>query len=158
MKLYLIRHTDAVQVGEGGVSDSERYLTSEGRAEARRVAGKLSKKGAKFDGILTSPYVRAVQTAEIVAAHAGFEAIVEALPALASGRWSRRGIAEALSPRPASGQFALVGHNPDMEEMASALMGVSGTAVTFRKGTVGCFEVDGDPFQAQARLVWTVEA
>lgn len=156
MKIYLIRHADAVRGDWEGVGDAERYLTVRGRAEMRGVADRLSSMGVAFDGMLTSPFVRAVQTAEIVAAAAGFEGPVEACPALEAGRWTRKAIADALASRPSSGGYALVGHNPDMERIASALLQVSGGAVPFEKGTVCLVEADGTPFAEGARFGWVL--
>jgi phosphohistidine phosphatase len=156
MKIYLIRHGDAVEVGEGEVKEVERYLTARGREEMRRVAEKLVEMGVRFDGVLTSPLVRAVQTAEIVVAAVGFEGPVEACPALAAGRWTRKAIAEALAERDLSGSYALVGHNPDMERIASALLGVSAVVVPFEKGTVCLIEGEGEPFQNEGRFRWAL--
>jgi len=64
MKLYLLRHATAVDVA---LSDAERELTREGREEARIAGAALAELGVKVSHILTSPLVRARQTAEIVA-------------------------------------------------------------------------------------------
>lgn len=157
MKIYLIRHADAVDAGERGVKEAERYLTGRGRTEIRRVAEKLAVLGVGLDGMLTSPLVRAVQTAEIVAAALGFDEPVEACPALEAGRWTRKSIAEALADRSSSGSYALVGHNPDMEQIASALLKASCDAVPFKKGTVCLIEVKGEPFKDEARFVWMLQ-
>lgn len=156
MKIYLIRHADAVEVGEGEVRETDRYLTARGREDMRRVAGKLAELGVRFDGVLTSPLVRAVQTAEIVVAAVGFDGPVEACPALAAGRWTRKAVAAALAERSPSGSYALVGHNPDMERIASALLGAPAVVVPFEKGTVCLIEGDGEVFQEEARFVWVL--
>lgn len=157
MKIYLIRHADAVDAGEGGVKEAERYLTVKGRADMRRVAEKLAALGVNFDGVLTSPLVRAVQTAEIVAVALGFSGLVEVCRALEAGRWKPRSIAKVLTNRSLSGSYALVGHNPDMEEIASALLNVPEGAVPFQKGAVCLIEVDGAPFSGEARFRWMLQ-
>lgn len=154
MKIYLIRHADAVDAGEGGVKEAERYLTVRGRADMRRVAEKLAAMSVAFDGVLTSPFVRAVQTAEIAATALGFSGLVEVCRALEAGRWKPKSISGALADRSPSGSYALVGHNPDMEEIASALLSVPDGAVPFQKGAVCLIEVDGIPFSGEARFVW----
>lgn len=154
MKIYLIRHADAVDAGEGGVKEAERYLTVKGRADMRRVAEKLAAMGVAFDSVLTSPFVRAVQTAEIIATAFGFSGLVEVCRALEAGRWKPKSISGALADRSSSGSYALVGHNPDMEEVASALLSVPDGAVPFQKGAACLIEVDGIPFSGEARFVW----
>ena len=74
MDLYLLRHAIAEDIAEGGHgADSERRLTSEGARKMRRIAEGLKDAGLGFDLILSSPCVRARQTAEIVAAVFGLK-------------------------------------------------------------------------------------
>src|SRR6478752_7669852 len=65
MRVTLIRHAEA---GDDAPRDEARALTSRGRADARRLGRVLARRGVRFSTIVTSPLVRAVQTAEIVAA------------------------------------------------------------------------------------------
>ena len=68
MNLYIIRHAIAVNEGTDGYeSDSERPLTDKGRKKMREIAKGLRNLGVEFDLILSSPYVRARETAEILA-------------------------------------------------------------------------------------------
>jgi len=68
MNLYIIRHAIAVDEGADGYeSDSERPLTDKGRKKMRGIAKGLRNIGVEFDLILSSPYVRARETAEILA-------------------------------------------------------------------------------------------
>jgi phosphohistidine phosphatase len=68
MNLYIIRHAIAVDEGTAGYeSDSERPLTDKGRKKMRQIARGLRNLGVEFDLILSSPYVRARETAEILA-------------------------------------------------------------------------------------------
>ncbi|HEX8087437.1 MAG TPA: histidine phosphatase family protein, partial [Blastocatellia bacterium] len=72
MELYVIRHAIAQQLGrKNDFADEKRALTSEGRERMREAAKGLCKLGVEFDVILTSPLVRAVETAEIMAAALG---------------------------------------------------------------------------------------
>jgi len=69
MDLYIIRHAIAESLGkENEFSDDRRALTEEGRDRMREIAKGLHRLGAEFDLILTSPLVRAVETAQVVAA------------------------------------------------------------------------------------------
>src|ERR1700736_2440977 len=70
MQLYLIRHADAVPLGEAGIiDDPSRPLTAKGEAQARLVGEGLSRRGIKLQTLLTSPLVRARQTADAIANH-----------------------------------------------------------------------------------------
>ena len=69
MRITLIRHGEA---GEDAPRDEERSLTKGGRAEVRRVGQALERAGVHFGAVVTSPLVRAVQTAEITAAAVGY--------------------------------------------------------------------------------------
>ncbi|MEM9493488.1 MAG: phosphoglycerate mutase family protein, partial [Myxococcota bacterium] len=66
MKLYLIRHSNAVDAGDG-ISDGHRFLSAEGRTRCREVGRVLREAGVTLDAVVTSPLVRAVQTAELLA-------------------------------------------------------------------------------------------
>ena len=68
MKLYLVRHSNAVDPGSPEYEDdSQRPLTEKGRDKMERIASALKGLGAEPDRILSSPYARAKQTAEILA-------------------------------------------------------------------------------------------
>jgi len=69
MIVYLMRHAEAVEAGEAAC-DEWRYLTEQGRTSAERTARQISAHGRKPRLIMTSPLVRAVQTAQIAAAYA----------------------------------------------------------------------------------------
>src|SRR5215207_9309159 len=68
MEIYVVRHAIAVEQGTPGYeSDSQRPLTDKGRRKMRQIARALRNLGVEFDLILSSPYVRARETAEILA-------------------------------------------------------------------------------------------
>ena len=67
MELYLIRHADALALGERGISeDAERPLSEKGEDQARAAAAALRKRGIELDRLYTSPLLRAHQTADIL--------------------------------------------------------------------------------------------
>lgn len=84
MKIYLVRHANAVPDGPGLI-DEHRFLSGKGRQVALAVGGRLAEEGVELDAVLTSPLVRAVQTAELVARAVGFQGEVQTLAALAPG-------------------------------------------------------------------------
>ena len=120
MRLYLIRHGKAVSAGLA-TSDAERPLSPEGREATERVAKRLRGLGVEWGLILTSPLVRARQTAEILRGVGLAPSVEEAgelgpggelaawLPFLAS--WRKEG----------RGDLAAVGHLPNLALWAESL-------------------------------------
>ena len=70
MMLYIVRHGIAVDIGTNGVtSDATRMLSEEGRRKTNEIGASLAVLGVTADIILTSPLVRAYETAEILNRH-----------------------------------------------------------------------------------------
>src|SRR5262245_39952998 len=106
MRIYLIRHAHAVDEGRD-VPDEARWLNATGRGAAGVVGAKLREAGHSFDAVLTSPLVRAVQTAELVAAAVGYPGEIVASRALEPGVPPRAVVGE-LAAQGVS--VAVVGH------------------------------------------------
>ena len=151
MKLYLVRHAEAIE-RSATTPDGSRYLTTKGRVSFRKIARRARKAGAVPDVIFTSPLLRSVQTAEILAErlkHKG-EVVVTGelspgfdLPAL------RALLASAGNPAEA----AFVGHEPDLGGIAAALMSVPG-GFPLRKGAVVALETDKRAPKGTAKFLW----
>jgi phosphohistidine phosphatase len=139
-RVYLVRHAKAEE--EGGAGDDARRLTAEGRRRFRALAGALNQR-LSISRILTSPYRRARETAEILAAGAGVR--IEEDDALASGRSSGQELL-ALARRAGAGA-ALVGHNP---EMAEAVALAAGRHEKVRPGAIAAVDLVG----GRAVLAW----
>ncbi|MEH2398189.1 phosphohistidine phosphatase SixA [Nostoc sp.] len=139
MELYLIRHGIAEDKGLG-IKDEERSLTKEGRQKTEKVAQKLVKLGLSFDLILTSPLVRARQTAEILIAEK-LSSQLEESSHLAHDRQISSWLKDWLEPRNYSKntQLALVGHEPDLTNWAEILLWgeVKASLVLKKAGMIG---------------------
>jgi phosphohistidine phosphatase len=135
VKIYLIRHAAAVDPGQG-VSDTHRYLTAAGRHTCRQVGRLLRETGVQFDAMVTSPLVRAVQTAEILADAVDYLGTIESHTAFTPGAHPRVACKEILERGSA---VAVVGHEPGLSDLAAFLVGQPGFA-PFRKTQVSCFE------------------
>lgn len=131
MKVILIRHAHAVEDLDAH-SDDSRHLTVRGRGTARKVGERLRADGIAFDALVTSPLVRAVQTAELVAQGARYGGEIEAVVALGPGGGVRRA-AEELQGRGEA--VVAVGHEPSISALAAHLTGRSSHAA-LRKGQV----------------------
>jgi phosphohistidine phosphatase len=139
VQLYLVRHAIAHERGEAWPDDRLRPLTEAGAARMVRQAHGLAEIGVTFDVIVTSPLVRARQTADILAdAFPAAPRIVET-PALAPGR-SPKDAASALREFTRRTSLALVGHEPGLGELAAWLIGLR-SPLEFKKGSVALIEV-----------------
>ncbi len=119
MKVFLIRHSRAVSEGPR-LGDEQRYLSPEGRAIARAVGERLAREGVTFDAMLTSPLVRAVQTAELVAQGVGYGGGIVAYFGLAPGV-PPRVVAEEITAHGVA--VAVVGHEPGISALGAHLVG-----------------------------------
>jgi len=153
MNLYLVRHGIAEEAAASG-RDADRQLTREGREKMRRVAEGLKALGLRFDLILTSPYPRATETAEIVAAALG-GAETRVLPELAAGA-DISSLLAALRPYRQVDELALVGHQPDLGLLGSQVMtgAPSLCPLVLKKGSVACFEIPTPRGSLRGELGW----
>jgi phosphohistidine phosphatase len=142
MRAFLIRHAEAVSE-ELNISDETRWLTQAGRDMVMRVGAHLAGIGIAFDAVLTSPLVRAVQTAELIARATGYAREVKAVEALGPSGFIRAFAADLGSQGDA---VAVVGHEPSMSALGATLC--SGRAFpSFRKCEVMLVEAEGLVFR-----------
>jgi phosphohistidine phosphatase len=121
LELYLIRHGIAAPL-EGYASDRDRPLTDEGKQKTKKVAQRLAKLDLHFDLILTSPLLRARQTAEILQG-AGLSSDVEVSSHLAFDGNIHAWLAWLENwPHKQNGCLALVGHEPSLAAWAETLI------------------------------------
>jgi phosphohistidine phosphatase len=154
--LYLIRHADAVPLGEGGDStDANRPLTPTGENQAKNLASTLQSKAIPLGVLLTSPLVRARQTAEGVA-HAWSTSAPEIRDCedLAPGG-KRRRLSRLLKGLNVD-HVGLVGHEPDLGLLAAWLIGSKKAQVCLAKAGVARISCDGPPGKGKGSLVWMV--
>ena len=151
-KLFLVRHAIAEERGPSWPDDSKRPLTRKGMDRMREVAQGLAAAGVEFDEILTSPFTRAQQTAEVLAEAYGRPPRITRFDALAAGGPPAAVINE-LGRFAKRGSLALVGHEPSLGELVAALVGAS-QAIPFKKGGVCCVVVDDLPPTEPAALEW----
>ena len=153
----VIRHGAAEDSAPSGL-DADRPLTAEGHAAMTAAAIGLTASARAPDLILTSPFVRARQTAEIVAE--AFQVHeVETVDVLASGA-TAADILAALAQRCASagGSFAVVGHEPDLGRFVSYALAASTRGFhSLRKGSACLLEFPAMPRAGNATLEWAME-
>jgi phosphohistidine phosphatase len=148
MELYLLRHGIAADMGPEASGDAGRPLTEEGIAKMQEEARGLRQLGLRLDVLLSSPLVRARQTAEIVGRALNIE--MQLADALAPGCDLAR-LRGLLGEQRGAERVMIVGHEPDFSELTSTLTG--GSRVLFKKG--GLARVDTAVLeQGGGVLVW----
>lgn len=153
MLLYLVRHAIAEDRGEAWPDDTLRPLTAQGRARMERQVKGLVAIGVQIDEILTSPLVRARQTADILAHGLPGRPRVRDFPPLEPGRRPKDAMA-ALGDFSRRKSLALVGHEPGLGELAAALIGLR-APLELKKGAVVLIEAPMmPPAAASGALRW----
>ncbi len=140
MELYILRHGIASD-GEAGQPDSGRTLTPEGRKKLRAMLHSVAAAGVAPSLILTSPYKRAVQTAQIAAAALGYGGELLRTNALVPGS-TPQAVWEEVRVHRDERQVVLAGHEPLLSATAGFLLGCPPMAIEFKKGTMARIDVD----------------
>lgn len=147
-ELYLLRHADAGDPGEWRGDDAARPLSDKGRRQASALGRFLGRRGFVPDHVLSSPRMRARQTAEFLAVTTKMRVELDErlagtldLPAL-----------EALLSEVDGRRIMLVGHDPDFSELAATLIGSSTVALS--KGTLARIDIALPLRPGGGRLRW----
>jgi len=156
MNLLLIRHALAEPRDDSlaaGRKDAERALLPRGRRRMRDGARGLHALVSGIDLVVTSPYVRARQTADLVCESFGGVDCIEH-EALAPGHAPEE-IAGWLAGRSAEETLALVGHEPDLSLLTSWFVAGRSTPIfDFGKGGAALLELEQGVGEGRARLAW----
>ncbi len=137
-QLWLLRHGEAEP--HGARTDAERRLTERGEEQARAAGRALAALGLRFQAVMTSEKVRALDTATLACAPLGVEPVVFA--PLADGFDAADG-RELVGP---DERVLVVGHNPDLADVVHDL---TGATVELKKGGVAGIVLEG----SRGRLV-----
>ena len=155
MDLYIVRHAAAFgRDPDRWPDDSKRQLSPEGEEEFRLAARGLARIAPQVDAILSSPYRRAWQTAQILAGLDSWPA-PKSSPVLEPTLPPEKAVA-ALEAYSEAGSVAVVGHRPGLHELAAYLLtGESdGLKITIEKGGVVCVGFDGPAEPGAGELRW----
>lgn len=151
LQLYLLRHADAGDPMAWPGDDAERPLSAKGKRQARRLGKLLADVGWKPDLILTSPKVRAADTARLVGRAVDVKPDEEVR--LASG-FDLSDVATMLAAHPDAKRVVLVGHDPDFSAVASTLVGA---AIELRKGAIARIDLENaKPAAGRGALRWLI--
>lgn len=155
MNLYIIRHAIAIDEGTPEYEqDSERPLTDKGKKKMRQIAKGLRTLGADFDLILASPYVRAKETAEILADVFKVKTDIAFSDNLIPMGDPDLLIAE-MNEKYSANSIALIGHEPHLTALISLLIADNtGVDITLKKGGVCRLSADDLHHTRKAALEW----
>ena len=154
-ELYIMRHGLAVACGSVGFADdAQRTLLPEGKEKMREIAEGLKRLGLELDWVVSSPLVRAVETAKIIAESLASTGTVDVCDAMRPGG-SPEDVIAFLAKRPSRTRVLVVGHEPDLNELAARLIGAGSQAnLGLKKG--GCCMVSFEEFppRSPGQLEW----
>jgi phosphohistidine phosphatase len=153
MELYMIRHAQAVALGQNNIQiDEDRPLTSAGVEQAKAVAAGLQRKGVALQVILTSPLLRARQTAEgMLKAWSGAAPEVQVCDQLAPGQKPRKlaRVLRELQREP----VALIGHEPDLSAWTAWVIGSKKAQLALAKAGVAHVSCPDKPSKGGGTLL-----
>jgi len=155
MELYLIRHADALLLGERGITtDEDRPLSEDGEAQARSLSQLLQHHAGHIDAIFTSPLRRARQTGELIVHDWPGAPELQNCDHRAMGE-RRRTLAKFLQ-QCGGNAVALIGHQPDLSEFAGWLIGCKKAQLDLAKAGVALIRCADRPGKGEGMLEWLV--
>ncbi len=149
VELYLLRHADAGDPESWEGPDEVRPLSAKGRRQATRLAAYLAAIGFRPDLVITSPKVRARETAELAARPLGLRIVED--ERLAGGA-TLEDVEDILVDSHDPGAVVLVGHDPDFSELVADLVG--GCGIPVKKGALVRLDADRPLRPGNAVLRW----
>ena len=152
LELYLVRHGIAAERGPEYPDDSKRPLTGKGIAALRNEAKALNALKVSVDVIIASPLTRTRQTAEVLAEHLSGKPTVAFSDALAPAG-TPAAVIQEIGNHPRKARIALVGHEPNIGELAARLIGAR-SPIEFKKGAICRIDFEGLPPQSRGMLRW----
>ena len=150
MLLHLVRHADAGDPGAWKGPDATRPLSEKGRTQAERLGVFLADHDVRPDAVITSPKLRAAQTAEIVAGHLGVDVATDDRLA---GPLDLARLDAVLDDAKDPDRPMLFGHDPDFSDLVAELCGAD---VPMRKGALAKIEVDRPLEAGGGTLRWLI--
>lgn len=149
MDVLFVRHAQA-ETATGEQSDEDRALTEQGAADAAALARALQAMGIKLAAVLSSPLLRAVQTAGPLAKAYGLKMKMADFMAPPGQQDQMRTTLEKLDARHLD-TVALVGHAPSIDEMVTGLVAGGANFVSLSKPGVACVRLTSSPDEAELR-------
>ena len=153
-ELYILRHGIA-EPPKKGLADPDRQLTDEGRQKLELVLTRARAAKVAPTLIVTSPFVRAVQTAEAAAKVLAPKAKIVRSVSLVPDS-SPEAVWNEVRQHAVKGPVLIAGHEPLLGDVISFLVGVDHSIVDFKKGALACLDVDPKQKIPRAALQWLI--
>ncbi|MEN3337996.1 MAG: phosphohistidine phosphatase [Acidobacteriota bacterium] len=154
LELYLIRHGIAADRGDEYPDDSKRPLTGAGIKRLQQEARALDALDVEFEHIIASPLLRTKQTADVLADCLKSKPTVSTSDSLAPAG-TPAAVIQELGRHMRKGRIALVGHEPNIGELAARLIGAR-VPLEFKKGGICRIDFDVFPPKGTGQLRWFV--
>jgi phosphohistidine phosphatase len=154
MEIYILRHGNAAEAN-GGMRDADRPLTPEGASKLQPVMRRARAMGVEPPVILTSPYRRAKETAQVaVEALRGSPSLVETRALTPDS--APEAVWEEVRLHKKDPQIMIVGHEPLLSAVYAFLLGSGSLQVDVKKGSLGRVDVDRFTGQPRGVLRWLI--
>jgi phosphohistidine phosphatase len=142
MELYVLRHAIALSCSEAGVSqDAERPLSAEGKEKMKCIAKAMKTMGVEVDLVLSSPFVRARDTALMAHDALGLKGCLEFTDTLASGQDTKLVLAELKDRFKKMQRIMVVGHEPDLSMLIGKVTSLGRLRVEMKKAGLAKIEI-----------------
>jgi phosphohistidine phosphatase len=152
MEIYILRHGVA-EDGQPGQPDAERALTPDGRKKLRNILRTASAADVAPSLILTSPYKRALQTAQLAAEILDYKGELLRTKALEPAS-SPKAVWDEIRVHKDEAQILLAGHEPLFSRLTAYLLGSPSLQVDFKKGAIACVEIERFGAEPHGVLRW----
>lgn len=156
-KLYIIRHGIAGERLEDEKEDELRSLTKKGKKEFKAISKELRDLDVRFDEVISSPLIRALETAEIAHKYCSDSNKI-VVSELLRPDGSYTPLIQYLNKLKAKGSVAIVGHEPFLSIFASyCLTNTKDPIINLKKGGVLALEIDKMIKPGNSKLLWLLE-
>ena len=153
MEIYILRHALAAKRGTTEYPNDDRPLTKVGTQKMKLGARGIGNVVRSVDVILTSPLIRAADTAKIAAKALKYKRKIlsckELLPDVPTND-----LLQYLTKFKQGAKVLLVGHEPGLKSAASALLGSSKSIIELKKGAMCRIDIIELPLKDPGKLIW----
>ena len=154
MEIYILRHGNAEEA-HGGMRDADRALTSEGAKKLQHVLRRARAIDVQPPVILTSPYRRARETAQVAAEALRNGSSLLETPALTPDS-SPEAVWDEIRVHKSDAQIMIVGHEPLLSSVYAYLLNAASVQIVVKKGSLGRIDVDRFTGQPRGILRWLI--
>jgi len=151
MELYLLRHAHAGDPAKWRGADADRPLSARGRAQCERLAALLEQIGFQPDAIVSSPKLRALETAQLATGSLDAEITID--DRLVYG-FDLEALTDLARDCGNPARLVVVGHDPDFSDLLTELTGAP--SILMRKGALARVDLDLPPAPGAGSLRWLV--